>query len=149
MTRPNAKRRQRSVDFSSPGDNAELIHSGDRHGTVLFWERLADDGYDLLLPYHSKPEAVQALEQRLASRVAVSGIALDLTDEASVAAARRHVEAAGTSLSARLRGNFHAAPDAGGQGLRLRFPRRLGADARAGHPLISQAMDPGARGRMC
>ncbi len=44
MTRTNLKRRQLSLDFSSPGDHAELIHSGDRHGTVLFWERLADDG---------------------------------------------------------------------------------------------------------
>ena len=44
MTRTNLKRQQLSLDFSSPGDHAELIHSGDRHGTVLFWERLADDG---------------------------------------------------------------------------------------------------------
>lgn len=44
MTRTNLKRKQLSLDFSSPGDHAELIHGTERHGTVLFWERLADDG---------------------------------------------------------------------------------------------------------
>lgn len=42
MARTNLK--QIPLDFSSPGDHAELIHSGDRHGTVLFWERQASDG---------------------------------------------------------------------------------------------------------
>ncbi|HWS26566.1 MAG TPA: SDR family oxidoreductase, partial [Xanthomonadales bacterium] len=82
---------------ASPANTVLVVGASGALGQSIC-ERLADDGYDLLLTYHSKPEAVQALEQRLASRVAVSGIALDLTDEASVAAARRHVEAAGTSL---------------------------------------------------
>ena len=30
---------QTSFDFSTPGDHAERVHTGVRHGTVLFWER--------------------------------------------------------------------------------------------------------------
>jgi hypothetical protein len=29
---------QQSFDFSTPGDHAEKVHTGTRHGTVLFWE---------------------------------------------------------------------------------------------------------------
>lgn len=36
-------RRQEAFDFSEPGDHASLVHSGERHGTVLFWERAAND----------------------------------------------------------------------------------------------------------
>lgn len=82
---------------ASPANTVLVVGASGALGQSIC-ERLADDGYDLLLTYHSKREAVQALEQQLASRVAVSSIALDLTDEASVAAVRRHVEAAGISL---------------------------------------------------
>lgn len=37
-----AVRAQLSFDFSTPGDHAETVHSGPRHGTVLFWERAAN-----------------------------------------------------------------------------------------------------------
>lgn len=61
-------------------------------------ERLAADGYGLLLTYRSNPAAVQALQQRLGPDVPTAAIPLDLTDEASVAAARRHVEDQGILL---------------------------------------------------
>ena len=62
----NLKRQQLSLDFSSPGDHAELIHSGDRHGTVLFWERLADDGRRWI---KCKPtENLPAIAEQLRSR---------------------------------------------------------------------------------
>lgn len=35
------RRAQFSLDFSTPGDHAETVHTGIRHGTVLFWERSA------------------------------------------------------------------------------------------------------------
>lgn len=34
-------RQQISLDFSEPGNHAGLVHSGQRHGTVLFWEKAA------------------------------------------------------------------------------------------------------------
>lgn len=34
-----ALRKQLAFDFSTPGDHAETVHTGERHGTVLFWER--------------------------------------------------------------------------------------------------------------
>lgn len=38
-----AARKQSEFDFSTPGEHAEQVHYGERHGTVLFWERLAGD----------------------------------------------------------------------------------------------------------
>jgi len=46
VQKANALRKpgQTSFDFSSPGDHAGLVHNGERHGVVLFWERQALDG---------------------------------------------------------------------------------------------------------
>lgn len=36
---------QQSFDFSTPGDHAERVHAGQRHGTVLFWEHNTSGGH--------------------------------------------------------------------------------------------------------
>lgn len=61
-------------------------------------ERLAGDAYDLLVTYRSNAAGVDAIRQKLAERVAVSAVPLDLTDEESVAAVRAHVETQGVRL---------------------------------------------------
>lgn len=67
-------------------------------------DRLADDGYHLLVTYRNNSAATEALQRRLADRVTVSVVQLDLTDEDSVAAVRAFVEA----QSVRLHGVVYA-----------------------------------------
>ncbi|MFA5521217.1 MAG: SDR family oxidoreductase [Castellaniella sp.] len=62
-------------------------------------ECLARAGHPLLLTYRSNAAGAQALQARLADIVAVDAMHLDLTDEASVAAARDHVQAHHPSLA--------------------------------------------------
>lgn len=60
------KQGQTSFDFSSPGDHAGLVHNGERHGVVLFWERLASDGRRWIKcrPTDNLPEIAEQLRHK-------------------------------------------------------------------------------------
>ena len=56
-----SSRKQLSLDFSSPGDHAGLVHSGPRHGTVLFWEKSSAKQWTKCRPGDDLPAMAQAL----------------------------------------------------------------------------------------
>jgi NAD(P)-dependent dehydrogenase (short-subunit alcohol dehydrogenase family) len=84
-------------DAASPPGSVLVVGASGALGQAIC-NRLAGDGYGLLLTYRSNPAAAEALQRRLAGRVAVSAVHLDLTDQDSVAAARTAVETRGIRL---------------------------------------------------
>jgi len=60
------KQEQASFDFSSPGDHAGLVHNGERHGLVFFWERQAADGrcWIKCKPTDNLPEIAEQLRHK-------------------------------------------------------------------------------------
>lgn len=60
------KLKQGSFDFSSPGEHASLVHSGERHGVVLLWERCAPDGKRWIKcrPTDNLPELAELLRHK-------------------------------------------------------------------------------------
>lgn len=91
-----------SISSSSSGHapNADTVLVVGASGALgqAICERLAGDGYDLLVTYRSKQGGAESLRRRLADRVSVLDMALDLTDEQSVAAAAAFVEQQGIRL---------------------------------------------------
>ncbi|NKE66111.1 SDR family oxidoreductase [Ramlibacter sp. RBP-2] len=91
-----------STTTSSPGPGSSplgvlVVGASGALGQAIC-DRLADDGYHLLVTYRNNSAATEALQPRLADRVTVSTVQLDLTDEDSVAAARGFVETRGMPL---------------------------------------------------
>lgn len=86
-----------SPDTGHPPNTVLVVGASGALGQAIC-DRLAADGHDLLVTYRSNPASIEALQQRLAGRVTVSAVHLDLTDEATVAAARAFVEAQGIRL---------------------------------------------------
>lgn len=81
----------------SPAQTVLVVGASGALGQAIC-DRLADDGCDLVISYRSNSAATEALQLRLAGRVAVSAVRLDLTDEDSVATARAFVETRGIRL---------------------------------------------------